>query len=142
MLNKQQLQDGVQLRYGCSIKGMPAHCSYGNKTSIYHALDSKFGGHFSMRHDNIRDTVAFFIREPKCKDVSVEPSFLPVNALNFRNMTNTQDEARLDISVVCVYRTPFEKTFMDVRVKSKLRHRRKKFLRRKQLILQQITQCK
>ena len=45
----------------------------------------------------------------------VEPSLLPVNALNFKNMTNTQDEARLDISAIGVY-APFEKTFMDVRV--------------------------
>ena len=30
-------------------------------------------------------------------------------------MSNTQDEARLDISAVGVY-APFEKTFMDVRV--------------------------
>ena len=38
----------------------------------------------------------------KCKDVTVEPSasLLPVTDLNSKNMTNTQDEARLDISAV------------------------------------------
>ena len=100
VLNKQEFQDGIQLRYGWSVKGMPAYCSCGKKNSIYHALDCKLGGYVSMRHDNIRDTLAYFIREAKCKDVRVEPSLLPVNALNFKNMTNTHDEARLDISAV------------------------------------------
>ena len=68
-----------------------------------------------MRHDNIKDTLAYFIQEAKCKDVRVEPSLHPVNALDFKNITNTQDEARLDISAVGVY-APFEKKFMDVRV--------------------------
>ena len=68
-----------------------------------------------MRHDNIRHTLSYFIREGKCKDVTVEPSLLPVTDLHSKNMTNTQDEARLDISAVGVY-APFEKTFMDVGV--------------------------
>ena len=68
-----------------------------------------------MRHDNIRDTMAYFLREVQCRDVRVEPSLMPVNASNFKNMTNTQDDARLDISAVGVY-APFEKTFFDVRV--------------------------
>ena len=68
-----------------------------------------------MRHDAIRDTVAYFLREAKCKDVRTEPSLLPVNAENFSKQTNTQDEARLDVSAVGVY-APFERTFFDVRV--------------------------
>ena len=68
-----------------------------------------------MRHNAIRDTVAYFLREANYKDVKVEPMLLPVNAANFSNKTNTKDEARLDVSAVGVY-APFEKTFFDVRV--------------------------
>jgi hypothetical protein len=64
-----------------------------------------------MRHDNIRDTIAYFLREAQCRDVRVEPSLMPVNASNFKNMTNTQDDARLDISAVGVY-APFEKNIL------------------------------
>ena len=73
VLNKQESQDSIQLRYGWSIKGMPTYCSCGEKNSVYHALDCKLGGYVSMRHDSIRDTLAYFLREAKCKDVRVEP---------------------------------------------------------------------
>ena len=68
-----------------------------------------------MRHDSIRDTPAYFLRGAKCKDVRIEPSLMPVNASLFKRRSNTQDEARLDISAVGVY-APFEKTYFDVRV--------------------------
>ena len=68
-----------------------------------------------MRHDSIRDTPAYFLREAKCKDVRIEPSLMPVNVSLFKRRSNTQDEARLDISAVGVY-APFEKTYFDVRV--------------------------
>ena len=41
-----------------------------------------------MRHDNIRDTVAYFFRKAKCKDVRDEPPLLSVNALNFKKLTH------------------------------------------------------
>ncbi len=69
----------------------------------------------SMRHNAVRDTFAYFLKEAKCKDVRVEPSLMPVNATQFSRSTNVQDEARLDISAVGVY-APFERTFFDVRV--------------------------
>ena len=94
---------------------MPAYCGCGMKNSVYHNLDCKKGGYVSMRHNAIRDTVAYFLREARCRDVKIEPSLLPVNAANFPFKANTQDEARLDISAVGVY-APFEKTFFDVRV--------------------------
>ena len=94
---------------------MPTYCSCGEKNSVYHAMDCKLGGYVSMRHDSIRDTLAYFLREAKCKDVRIEPSLMPVNASLFKRRSNTQDEARLDISAVGVY-APFEKTYFDVRV--------------------------
>ena len=62
-----------------------------------------------MRHNAIRDTAAFFLREAKCQDARiVQPS-------SFSRKTNTQDEARLDVAAVGLY-APFERTFFDIRV--------------------------
>ena len=68
-----------------------------------------------MRHNAIRDTAAFFLREAKCKDVRIEPALLTVQPSSFSRKTNTQDEARLDVAAVGLY-APFERTFFDIRV--------------------------
>ncbi len=68
-----------------------------------------------MRHNAIRDTFAYLLREAKCKDVRVEPPLLPVDPANFSQNTNVQEDARLDISAVGVF-APFERTFFDIRV--------------------------
>ena len=110
VLNKREFQDSVSLRYGWTIQDVPAYCGCGQKNDGYHSLDCKAGGYVNMRHNAVRDTFAYFLKEAKCKDVRVEPSLLPVNAAQFPNSTNVQDEARLDISAVGVY-APFERTF-------------------------------
>ena len=96
-------------------KECPLKCACGNVNSIYHALDCKLGGYVSMRHNAIRDTAAFFLREAKCKDVRIEPALLTVQPSSFLRKTNTQDEARLDVAAVGLY-APFERTFFDIRV--------------------------
>ena len=63
VLNKQDLQDGICLRYGWVIESTPKICAGGEKNSSYHALDYKLGGYVSMRHNSVRDTVAFFWRK-------------------------------------------------------------------------------
>ena len=68
-----------------------------------------------MRHNSVRDTIAFFLREAKCRDVKVEPGMIPVNASHYKRSTITQDDARLDVSAIGVY-SPFERTFFDIRV--------------------------
>ncbi len=115
VLNKQEFQDSVRLRYGWQIDGMPKYCACGKKNSVYHTLDCKQGGYVSMRHNAMRDNVAYFLREAKCKDVKVEPALIKVNPANFSRHTNTQEEARLDVSAVGLY-APFARTFFDVRV--------------------------
>ena len=115
VLNKQDFQDSIRLRYGWEIEGTPTICACGTKNSTYHALDCKLGGYVSMRHNSVRDTIAFFLREAKCKDVKVEPAMIPVNALHYKRSTITQDDARLDVSAVGVY-SPFERSFFDIRV--------------------------
>ena len=64
-LNKQEFQDSINLRYGWQIPGMPVYCGCGMKNSVYHNLDCKKGGYVSMRHNAIRDTVAYFLREAR-----------------------------------------------------------------------------
>ena len=115
VLNRQEFQDSIRLRYGWKIQGVPSKCACGNVNSIYHALDCKLGGYVSMRHNAIRDTAAFFLREAKCKDVRIEPALLTVQPSSFSRKTNTQDEARLDVAAVGLY-APFERTFFDIRV--------------------------
>lgn len=68
-----------------------------------------------MRHNSVRDTIAFFMKEANCKDVKVEPGLAPVNASLYSSSTITQSDARLDISAIGVY-SPFERSFFDIRV--------------------------
>ena len=115
VLNKQDFQDSIRLRYGWVIEGTPKICACGTKNSPYHALDCKLGGYVSMRHNSVRDTIAFLLKEAKYRDVNVEPGLAPVNASLYKRSTITQDDARLDVSAVGVY-SPFERSFFDIRV--------------------------
>ena len=71
-----------------------------NEKQAYHALDCKLGGYVSLRHNSVRDTIAFFLREAKCKDFRVKPGMIPVDASHYKTSTITQDDARLDNSAV------------------------------------------
>ena len=61
-----------------------------------------------MRHNSVRDTIVFFMKEAKCKDVKVEPGLAPANASLYSSSTITQSDDRLDISAIGVY-SPFER---------------------------------
>ena len=50
-----------------------------------------------------------------CCDVIVKSRLLSVNPESFKQSTNTQPEARLDIAATGVHST-FERTFFDIRV--------------------------
>ncbi len=64
-LNQREFHDSIALRYGWNIKDFPNYCGCGIKNSIYHSLDCKMGGYVSMRHNAIRDTFAYLLRESK-----------------------------------------------------------------------------
>ena len=68
-----------------------------------------------MRHNSVRDTIAFFLREAKFRDVKVKPGMISVNASHYKRSTITQDDARLDVSAVGVY-SSFEHSFLNIRV--------------------------
>ena len=98
--SKQDFRDAVHLRYGWDIPNTPRYC--------------KRGGYVNYRHNNVRDSVAEYLRLVT-KDVRIEPLLTPIESANFQEKGNNADKARLDISARGVWST-FERTFFDVRI--------------------------
>ena len=115
LLNRQQFNDALCLRYNLNLKDCPKTCACGNPYSANHALICKKGGYVSMRHNGLRDTLAGVMRGAGCKDVQVEPQLLPTNNCQLPRSTIITDEARLDISARSVWNV-LERAFFDVRV--------------------------
>ena len=67
-----------------------------------------------MRHNVIRDVAADIMTEV-CFDVKLEPKLLPVGDVQLEAGTTLQDDARLDISAVGLWRA-HERTYFDVRI--------------------------
>ena len=87
-----------------------------------------------MSHNNIRDAMANLLREV-CHDVKVEPQLQKVNEGDCLNLeTVTGDQARFDVSARGVW-TPFDKTFLDIRVFTPQSNRTKTLQVEKQITL-------
>lgn len=71
------------------------------------------GGFVHLRHNEVRDLEAELISRV-CSDVKVEPKLLPLSG-NQNVKGNTEDEARLDVSMRGFWR-PLQRTFVDIRV--------------------------
>ena len=84
---RDEFRDALCLRYGWHLKGMDQTCECGAANDIDHALICKLGGFVIMRHNNVRDVEADFLRN-MCKDVSVEPVLIQLTG-----MKNLQVEA-------------------------------------------------
>ena len=70
----------------------------------------------SSRATKIRDTLsALHVLGVVCKDVVIEPSFLPINNEELPRDTTLTADARLDISCRGFF-SPLDKTFIDIRV--------------------------
>ena len=110
VINKQEFQDAISLRYGWPIAGTPKHCACGTLNSVDHILICKKGGYVLMRHNVLRDTEAKLM-EKVCKDVQTEPKLLP----EMRNGNVEEDRKRPDISARGMW-SPAEKTFFDIQV--------------------------
>ena len=114
-LSKQEFVDAIHLRYKFPISGMPKICACSKSNSIDHALSCPKGGYTAMRHNQVRNLEASFLREV-CHDVQLEPKLLPLTGETFKlKSTNTKADARSDISARGVWRT-LDKTFFDVRI--------------------------
>ena len=113
VLNKVEFRDAICLRYDKKIPGTPPYCACGKKNSTNHTLNCMLGGYVTMRHNNIRDLEASFLKGI-CKDVRIEPELIPLGLTETRS-TNTSLKARLDVSAVGIW-SSMERTFLDVRV--------------------------
>ena len=84
-LSKTEFQDALCLRYGWTPTRLPNTCVCGAKFDMSHALSCPTGGLPSVRHDEIRDTLANILTEV-CSDAATEPM-----------IPSGDDEKRLDI---------------------------------------------
>jgi len=112
--NKRDFRDSVFLRYGWPIPDTPRFCDCNAKNDNNHILNCKRGGYVNYRHNNVRDSVAEYLRMVT-KDVKIEPQLIPIESPRYQQRGNNADKARLDISAVGVWST-FERTFFDVRI--------------------------
>ena len=113
-LNKVEFRDSIFLRYGWEIPNTPRFCSCGKRNSLNHILNCKNGGYANYRHDNVRNAIAEYLRQI-CKDVTIEPHLIPIEAEQFQQKGNNADKARLDIAARGLWST-FERTLTDVRI--------------------------
>ena len=112
-LHRAAFHDAMALRYGWPPSNLP---SYSNHFTVEHALSCAKGGFPSIRHNEIRDLTANLLTEV-CSEVCIEPNLQPTTSDQLSGATvNSQDGARLDVSVNGVWGGRFEKTFFDVRV--------------------------
>ena len=112
--SKVDFRDSLYLRYGWDITNTPRFCDCGAKNDHNHILNCKRGGYVNYRHNNVRDSVAEYLRLVT-SDVKIEPLLTPIESPSFQQKGNNADKARLDISARGVWST-FEKTFFDVRI--------------------------
>ena len=114
LLNKQEFNDAVCLRYNMKIKDTAKRCVCDEINTINHSLTCKRGGYVSLRHNSLRDTTAKIL-QTTCRDVVIEPTLLPTAGVVLPPGSNTADNARLDVSARSVW-NPLERAFCDVRV--------------------------
>ena len=115
ILNKREFRDSVCLRYGWRLPDIPLTCACGKRNDVDHSLICNLGGYVHLRHNNVRDLVAQFLTDSKCRDVVVEPRLMPVHPENFKVGTNTSPEAQLDVAATGVF-SSYERSFFDIRV--------------------------
>jgi len=115
-LHKTAFHDAVALRYGWDPIRLPDHCPCGVKFSVEHAFSCPRGGFPIIRHNEIRDLTASLLTEV-CTEVQVEPTLQPITGEHFDHATlNTEDGARLDISMNGFWGGKCEKSYVDVKV--------------------------
>ncbi len=116
VLNKCEFRDALAMRYGWKPKNLPQKCACGKENSIAHCLDCKLGGFVSMRHDQIRNTIARLMTKAGCKSVEIEQQLLPVEGeLDDIKGVEKGDEARMDVTAVGFWGA-CQRAFFDIRV--------------------------
>src|SRR6185437_2730872 len=97
VLHKRDFVDSCYMRYGWTLLDLPISCACGNAFNVQHALDRKLGGLRIIQHNEVRDTIAQFMREAGHKAVELEPQLQPLDgeAFDYKS-ANKDDEARSD----------------------------------------------
>ena len=115
ILNKQQFNDALALRYNLNLKNVAKYCACGKPNNVNHLLICKRGGYVGLRHNSLRDLFGNLLKSAGCKDVVLEPPLLPVNGVQMPTGTLLDDGCRLDVSALNVW-NPLERAFLDIRV--------------------------
>ena len=114
-LNKELFWDLIRIRYGYQLKRLPTLCECGSPFDLQHALSCKKGGFVSLRHNELRNTIALMLKTI-CKDVVIEPALHPLTGEDLHEVSAiTGDEARLDIHARGFWQTG-QSAFLDIRV--------------------------
>ena len=114
-LHKDLFWDLIRLRYGFQLRRVPTKCECGSSFDLQHALSCKKGGFVSLRHNDLRNSIALLLKNV-CKDVTTEPLLSPLTGENLTGQSaNKSDEARLDIHARGFWQTS-QSAFFDVRV--------------------------
>lgn len=116
MLNKQEFNDAIALRYGWPIEGLPDRCPGCSEVfDESHANTCQKGGYIAMRHDEIRD-LNYELLTMVVREVQKEPPLQPCSGVTLSHSTsNTQVGARVDLSARGFW-TRGERAFFDVRI--------------------------
>ena len=100
-LHKDLFWDLIRLRYGFQLRRVPTKCECGSSFDLQHALSCKKGGFVSLRHNDLRNSIASLLKNV-CKDVTTEPLLSP---LSFSNMRGQKKDIFLYLANLTVLRT-------------------------------------
>ena len=115
-LHKGSFRDALALRYGWQPSNTPTQCACGSHFTVEHSLSCPKGGFPTIRHNEIRDTIANLMTEV-CNDVCIEPHLQPSTGETFSGASaTTEDGARLDIAANGFWGSRYERAYFDVRV--------------------------
>ena len=81
-LSKGQFWDAISLRYGWQLRLVPQKCCCGKEFEVNHVLTCKVGGFHTVRHNQLRDTIADLLKE-MCSSIVVEPRLQPLTGRRF-----------------------------------------------------------
>ena len=115
-LHKGSFRDALALRYGWQPSNTPTQCACGSHFTVEHSLSCPKGGFPTIRHNEIRDTIANLMTEV-CNDVCIEPHLQPITGETFSGASaTTEDGARLNIAANGFWGSRYGRAYFDVRV--------------------------
>ena len=102
LILKQEFCDALSLRLGWQLYDVPIDCVCGSSFSVDHAMICKHGGLTSLRHNELCDLTADWLKEV-CHNVAVEPPLLLLDREAIAPASaNWGDEACADVHATWV----------------------------------------